>query len=222
MSDWTLCGVSKLYRNTVWNMIRGILGTKIGMTEIFSQDGRIVPVTVVQAGPCIVTQIRTNKRDGYEAVQIGYGKAKHLNKALRGHMGNRGQFKHLREFPVDAVDEVEPGQQVDVGLFEVGEKVDVIGRSKGKGFQGGMKRHGFGGGPRTHGQSDRARAPGSIGAGTTPGKVLKGQRMAGHMGNNRITVKNLQVVEIDTERELLLLKGAIPGARNTLLEIRKK
>jgi len=203
-------------------MIRGILGTKIGMSEMFSQDGLIVPVTVIKAGPCVVTQIKTDGRDGYEAVQIGYGKGKRLNNALKGHLGDRGHFKYLREFPVDAMQEVELGQQIDVGLFQVGEKVDVIGKSKGKGFQGGMKRHGFAGGPRTHGQSDRARAPGSIGAGTTPGKVLKGQRMAGHMGHTRITVKNLQVVQIDIEKELLLLKGAVPGSRNTLLEIRKR
>ena len=146
---------------------------------------------------------------------------KRLNKPLRGHLGRTGLFRFLREFAVDGTDDLELGQQVKVDLFETGEKVDVVGTSKGLGFQGAMKRHGFHGGPRTHGQSDRARAPGSIGAGTTPGRVLKGKKMAGHMGAARITVKNLEVVEVDAERDLLFLKGGVPGAPNGLIVIKK-
>ena len=202
-------------------MIQGMLGKKIGMTQIFEQDGMVVPVTVVQAGPCTVTQIRTAEKDGYEAVQLGYSQVKRLNKPLRGHLGRTGLYRHLRELPTDGLEGLQVGQQVNVELFQAGEKVDVIGTSKGRGFQGAMKRHGFHGGPRTHGQSDRARAPGSIGAGTDPARVLKGKKMAGHMGNVRVTVKNLEVVEVDPERNLLLLKGGVPGAPNGLLLIRK-
>ena len=203
-------------------MIRGLLGKKVGMTQVFRESGQMVPVTVVEGGPCTITQIRTSSRDGYEAVQVGFTPVKRLNKPLGGHLGRTGLFRHLRELPVEGVDDLEVGQQVNVDLFEVGEKVDVVGTSKGKGFQGTMKRHGFHGGPRTHGQSDRARAPGSIGAGTTPGRVFKGKKMAGHMGNVRVTVKNLEVVQVDAERNLLLLKGGVPGAPNGLLFIKKK
>jgi len=192
------------------------------MTQIFQESGQVVPVTVVESGPCTVTQIRTSSKDGYEAVQVGFTPVKRLNRALRGHLGRTGLFRHLRELPVDGVGDLEVGQQVNVDVFEVGEKVDVVGTSKGKGFQGTMKRHGFHGGPRTHGQSDRARAPGSIGAGTTPGRVFKGKKMSGHMGNVRVTVKNLEVVQVDAERNLLLLKGGVPGATNGLLFIKKR
>ena len=206
-------------------MIRGLLGKKIGMSQIFREDGRVVPVTVVQVGPCTVTQIKTGDHDGYEALQVGYDPVKRLNKPLRGHQekatGRTGLFRYLRELPADGLGDHQVGQQITVDLFEAGEKVDVIGTSKGRGFAGVMKRHGFHGGPRTHGQSDRARAPGSIGAGTTPGRVLKGKKMAGHMGNRRITVKNLEVVEVDPERNLLLLKGGVPGAPTGLLIIHK-
>ena len=203
-------------------MIKGMLGKKVGMTQVFTPEGRVVPVTVIQAGPCAITQIKTVKSDGYEAVQVGYWPVKRLNKPLRGHLGRTGLFRYLREFPVDGVEDLELGQQVKVDLFELGEKVDVVGTSKGKGFQGTMKRHGFHGGPRTHGQSDRARAPGSIGAGTYPGKVFKGKKMAGHMGAVRVTVKNLEVVVVDPERGLMFLKGGVPGAPNGLLVIRKR
>ena len=202
-------------------MIKGILGLKIGMTQVFREDGRVVPVTAVQAGPCTVTQLRTQEKDGYEAVQVGYHEVKRLNKPRRGHLGGTGLFRYLREFRTEGVEDLQVGQQLGVGLFEVGERVDVIATSKGKGFQGVMKRHGFHGGPRTHGQSDRARAPGSIGGTTTPGRVLKGKKMAGHMGNTRVTVKNLEVVVVDPERDLLLLKGGVPGAPRGLLMIRK-
>ena len=202
-------------------MIQGMLGKKIGMSQIFRQDGRVVPVTVIQAGPCTITQIKTGDNDGYEAAQVGYDSVKRLNKPLRGHLGRTGLFRYLREFAVDSLEGLQVGQQVNVDLFQVGEKVTVIGTSKGRGFQGVMKRHGFHGGPRTHGQSDRSRAPGSIGGNTFPGKVFKGKKMAGHMGNTRVTVKNLEVVQVDPERNLLLLKGGIPGAPTGLIMIRK-
>ena len=202
-------------------MIRGMLGKKVGMTQVFREDGRMVPVTVVQAGPCTITQIKTVEKDGYVAAQIGYSEVKRLNKPRRGHLGRTGLFPYLRELPVDTLDDLEVGQQINVDLFQSGEKVNVTGTSKGRGFQGVMKRHGFAGGPRTHGQSDRARAPGSIGGNTTPGRVLKGKKMAGHMGDVKVTVKNLEVVEVDSERNLLMIKGGLPGAPNSLLVVRK-
>ena len=202
-------------------MIQGMLGKKIGMSQIFREDGRVVPVTVVQAGPCTITQIKTTVKDGYEAAQVGYAQVRRLNKPLRGHLGSTGLFRYLRELPVNSLEELHVGQEINVNLFQAGEKVDVMGKSKGRGFQGAMKRHGFHGGPRTHGQSDRARAPGSIGANTYPARVLKGKKMAGHMGDTRLTVKNLEVVEVDADRNLLLLKGGLPGAPNGLLIIRK-
>lgn len=203
-------------------MIRGFLGKKIGMSQVFREDGRVVPVTVIEAGPCSVTQIKTEETDGYAAVQLGFGQVKRLNKPRSGHLKNSGLNRYLREVRADDVTEFEVGQRIGVDIFEPGELVDVIGRSKGRGFAGVVKRHGFHGGPRTHGQSDRHRAPGSIGGGTTPGKVYKGMKMAGHMGNVRVTVKNLEVVQVDTERNLILLKGGVPGPPNGLLIIRKK
>ena len=202
-------------------MITGILGRKIGMSQVFLEDGRMVPVTVVQAGPCTVTQVKTEGKDGYVAVQVGFGDKKRANRPTRGHLRKRGPFRYLREVPVDAVKGVKLGQTLRVDVFESGDRVDVTGISKGRGFQGVVKRHGFAGGPRTHGQSDRARAPGSIGGTTTPGRVYKGKRMAGHMGNQRVTVRKLEVVQVDVERNLLLIKGAAPGAPNGLLLIRK-
>ena len=203
-------------------MIQGFLGKKIGMTQVFRDDGRVVPVTVIEAGPCIVTQIRTQEKDGYEAVQLGFGESKRLNKPRAGHLKNSSHCRYLREVQADDVSEFQVGQKIGVDIFEPGEILDVIGKSKGRGFAGVMKRWGFAGGPRTHGQSDRARAPGSIGGGTTPGKVYKGLKMAGHMGNRRITVKGLEVISIDFDRNLLLLKGGVPGAPNGLLQIRRK
>ncbi len=202
-------------------MLRGFLGKKIGMSRVFREDGQVVPVTLIQAGPCSITQIKANATDGYEAVQLGFGPVKKLNRPRAGHFKGNPPTRHLREVKADDVGEFTLGQQVKVDIFEPGELVDVIGKSKGRGFAGVMKRHGFGGGPRTHGQSDRARAPGSIGGGTTPGKVFKGLKMAGHMGNARITVKNLEVVQVDPERNLLFLKGGVPGAPNGLLMIRR-
>ena len=272
-------------------MLNGLLGRKVGMTQVFGPDGTAIPVTVIEAGPCIITQIKTTARDGYEAVQIGFEQAK-LKSATRpglGHLGhslpllkaqrkrlqayqqeqrskktkseiaeeesqketaasgdkkdkqiqkllkvqqNRqrrpgpelGPFKVLREVGLQegaTLEGLELGSKFDTSLFAVGESVDIVATSKGKGFQGGVKRHGFRGGPKTHGQSDRTRAPGSIGSGTTPGRVLKGTRMAGHMGNERVTMKKLQVIQADPERNLLVVKGSVPGANGGLLMIKK-
>jgi large subunit ribosomal protein L3 len=271
-------------------MLSGLLGRKVGMTQVFGPNGTAIPVTVIEAGPCVVTQIKTAARDGYEAVQIGFEQAR-LKSAVRpelGHLGhslpllkaqrkrlqayqqeqrgkkttsdtdegesqketasedkkdkqiqkllkvsqNRqrrpgpelGPFKVLREVGLQEgvrPDGLELGAKFDASLFVVGEPVDIVGTSKGKGFQGGVKRHGFRGGPKTHGQSDRTRAPGSIGSGTTPGRVLKGTRMAGHMGNERVTVQKLEVIQADPERNLLLVKGSVPGANGGLLMIKK-
>ena len=203
-------------------MLRGFLGKKIGMSQVFGDNGEVVPVTVIQAGPCAVTQIKNQKTDGYNAIQLGFGATKNLNKPERGHLKNNEPVKHLREVKTDSLDEYSVGQQISVEIFEVGEKIDVIGTTKGRGFAGTMKRHGFHGGPKTHGQSDRARAPGSIGGGTTPGKVYKGLKMAGHMGNERVTIKNLEILQIDQDRNLLVVKGGVPGAPNGLLIIRRK
>jgi len=202
-------------------MISGLMGRKIGMTQVFTEGGIVEQVTAIEAGPCIVTQVKTPARDGYSAVQLAFGEAKRLNAPERGHLGKLGLFNHLREFRVADASDIELGHRVDVSLFQPGDTVDVSGTSKGRGFAGGVKRHHFSGGPKTHGQSDRHRAPGSVGAGTTPGRVFKGQRMAGHMGNQRVTVKRLEVVRADPDRNLLLVKGGVPGARNSLLEIRK-
>jgi large subunit ribosomal protein L3 len=271
-------------------MLTGLLGRKVGMTQVFGPNGTAVPVTVIEAGPCVVTQVKTEATDGYEAIQLGFGEktAKHATRPEMGHLGHSlsqtprqrrkqqqeqakarqeartarqqaedaateteadeaegaasesatapakgksarrrrgagkalGPFKALRE--VSVIGELPAvGDTVTVGIFSVGEAVDIIGASKGKGFAGVMKRHGFGGGQRTHGQSDRARAPGSIGPGTTPGRVYKGTRMAGRMGNERVTIKALEIVQADPERNLLVVKGSIPGANGGLIMVRK-
>ena len=192
------------------------------MTQLFREYGRVVPVTVIEAGPCVVTQVKTKETDGYEAIQLGYGDVKRRNKPEAGHLKDSRLSRYLREVTTDDTSEFTVGQTIGVDIFQAGEKIDVIGKSKGRGFAGTMKRWDFGGGPRTHGQSDRARAPGSIGGGTTPGKVYKGLKMSGHMGNRRITVKGLEIVEIDAERNLLMIKGGIPGATNSLVQIRRK
>lgn len=202
--------------------IHGLIGKKIGTTQVFFPDGRSDCVTAIQVGPCTVTQIKTSDKDGYESVQLGYEIAKRVTKPKQGHLKQAGQnFRFLREITIDDVSEVEIGQAIDVSLFEVGDAIEVTSNSKGRGFAGGVKRHHFSGGPKTHGQSDRHRAPGSIGAGTTPGRVLKGLKMAGHMGNARVTQRGLEVVEADVERNLMLVRGTVPGARNSLVIIRK-
>ena len=272
-------------------MLSGLLGRKVGMTQVFGENGTAIPVTVIEAGPCVITQIKTTARDGYEAVQIGFEQArlKNVKRPELGHLGHSlpllksqrkrlqtyqqqqrgkkgsgdgaeakeqtetaseennkdkqiekllkvqqnkqrrpgpelGPFKVLREVALQegiALENLELGTKVDASLFVAGESVDIVGTSKGKGFQGGVKRHGFRGGPKTHGQSDRTRAPGSIGSGTTPGRVLKGTRMAGRMGNERVTAKKLEVIQADPERNLIVVKGSVPGANGGLLMIKK-
>lgn len=202
-------------------MISGIIGRKIGMTQIFQENGRVEAITAIEAGPCFVTQVKRVAKGGYDAVQLGFGTAKRLNLPEKGHLKNVGLLKHLREFEASDIDSIEVGQKVDTSIFEPGDLVDVTGISKGKGFAGVVKRYHFAGGPKTHGQSDRHRAPGSIGATTTPGRVFKGKRMAGHMGDERVTVRRLKVVEADAERNLLLVHGAVPGAKKGLVIIRK-
>ena len=279
-------------------MLTGLLGRKVGMTQIFTDGGNAIPVTIIEAGPCVVTQLKTQAADGYEAIQIGFGtkKLKNVTRPELGHLGHNlptlatqrrrqqeqrakarqearargeaatatesaeadesanlesaaeeaenqtttaapergrtkkrgrvggglGPFEILREVEVLHGKEVTLGQKIDVGIFALGEQVDIIGTSKGKGFAGVMKRHGFHGGQRTHGQSDRMRAPGSIGAGTSPGRVLKGTRMAGRMGNVRKTVQKLEIMQADAERNLLVIKGSIPGPNGGIVLIRKQ
>jgi large subunit ribosomal protein L3 len=210
-------------------MVEGLLGKNLGMTQVFDERGEVIPVTVISAGPCVVTQIRTKENDGYEAVQLGFGETRRLSQPERGHLKRiqsegaetETLLRHLREFGSDDIGAVQVGQRITVSMFKPGDVIDVSGVSKGKGFQGVVKRHHFRGGPKTHGQSDRHRAPGSIGAGTTPGRVYKGTRMAGRMGDERVTVQNLRVVRVDEERNLLLVKGSVPGASEGLLMIRR-
>jgi large subunit ribosomal protein L3 len=204
--------------------IEGILGYKIGMSQMFDEEsGDAIPVTVIETPPCTVVQVKTSDIDGYEAVQVGFGtrKAKHITKPLKGHFKGNGDFRHLREMKVEDVSAWEVGQKVGCEIFEPGEFVDVSGPTKGRGFAGVIKRHGFHGGPKTHGQSDRWRAPGSIGAGTSPGRVIKGKKMAGHMGTGQGTAKTLKVIKADTDKGILFVRGPVPGSRGTLLKIRK-
>ena len=203
--------------------LNGIIGKVIGGTQFFHEDGSSDAVTVIQAGPCTVTENKSVERDGYESIQLGYQPARRANKPTAGHMVKSGgkSFRYLREFRLDSEAELSLGDEVGVSIFETGEKVTITGTSKGKGFQGGVKRYNFRGGPKTHGQSDRHRAPGSIGAGSTPGRVIKGMRMAGRMGGQKVTVKNLQLVHVDSDRNLLVVKGAVPGVKDSLLTIRK-
>jgi large subunit ribosomal protein L3 len=204
----------------------GLLGKKLGMTSIFDDAGQVIPCTVIEAGPCFVTQIKTVDRDGYEAVQIGFAERKErtVSKPLRGHFA-RAKVKPtrvVREFRGNGISDVQPGQEIKVDrVFTKGDIVKVIGTSKGRGFQGVMRRHHFGGGARTHGQSDRQRAPGSIGSSSYPSRVFRGQRMAGRMGGEQITVRNLTVVGVIPDSNLLLIKGSVPGAINGYLEIHK-
>jgi len=202
-------------------MIHGLMGKKLGMTQIFDEVGRVIPVTVLQVGPCVVTDIKTNERDGYEALQMGFGDSKRLNSPQRGQRKAAGtSSRFLREIKADDISGYEVGQVVDCSIFAVGARVDVTGQSKGKGFQGVVKRHGFAGGPKTHGQSDRHRAPGSIGSSATPGRVFKNMKMAGRMGNERKTIQGLEVVMVDQERNLVLVRGAVPGNNEGLLLVR--
>jgi len=217
--------------------MKGLLGFKVGMTQIIDEVGAVSPVTIIQAGPCFVTQVKSIETDGYDAVQMGFGdvKEQRLTGGQKGHLGllkrdekhpNRRKItgvpavRHLREFRTARASEHNIGDTLTVEQFEAGERVDVVGKSKGRGFAGVMKRHGFSGGPRTHGQSDRARAPGSIGATSGMSRVIKGMKMAGRMGNARKTSQNLEVVRIDPERHLIAVKGSVPGAKGGLVTIR--
>nr|AKQ02011.1 50S ribosomal protein L3, large subunit ribosomal protein L3 [uncultured Chloroflexi bacterium Rifle_16ft_4_minimus_3189] len=220
--------------------MKGILGRKIGMTQIFAENGERIPVTVIEAGPCYVTQVRTVKENGYNAIQIGFDPAKRAQRLSRGERGHLGllkpdekhpkrrklptdvpPLKSLREIRVREDEHYTEGQIIKADIFEVGERVDVIGTSKGRGFAGTVKRHGFSGGFKTHGQSDRMRAPGSIGAGTTPGKVIKGKKMAGHMGTDSVTAQHLDVILVDAERNLIGVRGSVPGANGDLVLVRE-
>ena len=204
-------------------MLKGLIGKKIGMTQIFDEQGVAQPVTIIEAGPCFVTQVRNPEKDGYSAVQLGFGEVhpKRLTGGELGHLNsnNLPPMRFVREFR--SKESASVGDKLTVEVFSVGEKVDVVGTSKGKGFAGGVKRHHFAGGKKTHGQSDRHRAPGSRGSGTTPGRVYKGARSAGHMGTDRVTVQALKIVMIDTERNLLGIKGAVPGGKGGLVLIKE-
>ena len=205
--------------------MRGLIGKKIGMTQVFNDSGSLIPVTIVEAGPCVVTQVKTISSDGYDAVQIGYSdlKDKHSNKAQSGHFSkaNAKAKRYLAEFqPVSNYD-YKTGQEFGVSLFKEGELVSVSGTSKGKGFSGVMKRHGFGGGPKTHGQREHPRSPGSIGQASDPSRVFKGMKMAGQYGNKKVSTRNLEIVSVVKQSNQLLIKGAVPGANNGIIYISK-
>lgn len=202
-------------------MINAMVGKKLGMTQVFDETGVVYPATVIECGPNVVTQVKSAEKDGYEAVQLGFGLDKRLNRPEQGHRKASGfQSRSLREVEADNYDDLEVGQVFKADVFKAGQMVDVTGTSKGRGFQGGVKRHGFAGGPKTHGQSDRLRAPGSIGSSATPGRVWKGTRMAGRMGNDRVTVLSLEVLRVDPERNLLVVKGSVPGHNDSLVLVR--
>ncbi|MDK2564909.1 50S ribosomal protein L3 [Romboutsia sedimentorum] len=203
--------------------MKGILGKKLGMTQIFTEQGIVIPVTVVEAGPIVVTQIKTVEKDGYNAIQIGFvdAKEKSLNKPQKGHLAAANVLKkHLKEFRVDSVEGYTVGQEIKADLFTTGEKIDVSGTSKGKGFQGPIKRHGQSRGPESHG-SRYHRRPGSMGACSFPGRVFKNKKLAGHMGSVKVTVQNLEVVKVDTDKNLILVKGAIPGPKGSVVTIKE-
>ncbi len=206
-------------------MLNGLIGKKLGMTQVFTRDGRCVPVTVIKAGPCTVLQKKTKAKDGYDAVQLGFEAkpARKTNKPMMGHFrkADAGAFRKIAEFRTDDIDSFEVGQSIDIEGFKAGDKITVTGRSKGRGFQGVIKRHGFGGGRETHGSTNH-RGPGSIGQCAWPSRVFKGHKMAGHMGNERVTVRNLEVIEVDKQNNLLLVKGSVPGANNNFVLIRRK
>ena len=205
-------------------MFKGLLGKKLGMTQVFDEDGSAVPVTIIEAGPCYVTQVRNLQRDGYSAVQLGFEEAK-PKKLTAGELGHLNRqklpaLKYLREFRASKP-EVKEGDKIDVSQFEVGKRVDVIGTGKGKGFAGTVKRYHFRGGPKTHGQSDRLRAPGSVGSTTTPGRVFTGKKMAGQMGNQRVTSQNLKIVLVNPEKNLIAVNGSVPGSKGSLVIIKE-
>ena len=200
----------------------GILGKKLGMSQFFDEKGRAIPVTLIEAGPCRITQLKTSATDGYTAVQIGFGdiRAKLLNKPAQGHLAKSGSdlLKHLCEYRLESLEDIELGAPITVGSFEVGQKVDVSGKSMGRGFAGYQKRHGFSRGPMTHGSKNH-RLPGSTGAGTTPGRIYPGKRMAGRYGGKKITTRGLTILKVDSQRNLLVVKGSVPGKPGALLNI---
>ncbi|MBI3177519.1 MAG: 50S ribosomal protein L3 [Chloroflexi bacterium] len=205
--------------------MKGLLGKKVGMTQIFQEDGKLTPVTLIEAGPCYVTQVKSVDKEGYSSVQLGFNETKPARLAAgeKGHLKrtNAPTLKHLREFRVKGDHGLAEGAKVTVDVFTAGEHVDIIGISKGKGFQGGMKRHNFRGANKTHGQSDRGRSPGSNSSGTTPGRVYKGSRRPGHMGSVRVTVQNITVVQVDAERNLIAVGGSVPGGKGTLVMVKE-
>jgi large subunit ribosomal protein L3 len=202
--------------------IDGIIGKKLGMTQVFTEAGKYKAVTAIEAGPCKITQIKVVDKDGYNAAQLGFGNAKKLTAAEKGHLKDNNQFKYLREFRLDNVEGLKLGDVIDVTQFKSGDIIDVTGISKGKGFAGVVKRHHFRGGPKTHGQSDRNRAPGAIGSTTTPGHVWKNLKMAGHLGDAVVTTQNLTIYKADADKNVLFIEGSVPGAKNSLVIIMKK
>src|ERR671910_2058601 len=202
--------------------VKGILGRKIGMTQVFDEAGRAVPVTVVEAGPCRVAQVKTPEADGYTAIQLAFGVAKRTTKPLAGHLAKAGidGARYLVELRLDDLGEYSPGTEIKANVFEPGELVDVVGVTKGKGFASSMKRHNFSGLSASHGTERKHRSPGSVGACATPARIFKGMRMAGHMGNQRVTVLNLEVVKADPDRNQLLVRGAVPGPKRGLVMVR--
>jgi large subunit ribosomal protein L3 len=205
--------------------MKGIIGKKIGMSRVFDTNGDVLPVTVIEVGPCHVIQVKTKEKDGYDAVQLGFEEKRKslVNKPLSGHFSKaKTEPKRiLKEVGLVGKERAKLGQEIKADIFSVGEKIDITGISKGLGFQGGVRRHHFRGGPKTHGQSDRLRAPGSIGGSSYPSRVWKGQRMAGRMGGEKVTVRNLQIIHLDPKKNVMLVKGAVPGKRNSILTIKK-
>ena len=205
-------------------MSRGLLGKKLGMTALFSSEGSLIPVTVVEVGPCVITQIKTEDTDGYNALQLGFGEKKksQVNKPLQGHLSKVGDacFEHLKEFSVEDPGQYSLGQTITVEMFQIGERVNVKGTSKGRGFSGVIKRHGFHRGPMTHG-SKNVRPPGSIGCSATPSKVIRGKKMPGHYGNTHNTIRNIEIVDVRPDNNLVMLKGAVPGPKSGLVAINK-
>ena len=200
--------------------INGIIGKKLGMSLIYDDDGKALPVTLVQAGPCTVTQVKTESKDGYDSVQVGFSDSKKINSPQSGHQKRSGgQFSILQEFGAEDFDQIEVGQKFTTEIFEEDTKIKVTGTSKGRGFSGGVRRYGFKGGPKTHGQSDRHRAVGSIGAGSSPGRVWPGTRMLGRYGNEKMTVTGLSVAKIDNDNNILVIKGSVPGPNGSTLRI---
>ena len=204
-------------------MKKGIIGKKIGMTQIFDESGKVIPVTVIEAGPCIVVQVKTTENDGYQAIQLGFGEVKEhkVIKPLKGHYTkvNLTPKKHLREFRVDSLENVKVGDELKADIFAAGDKLDIQGTSKGKGFQGVIKRHGQSRGPMGHG-SMYHRRPGSMGPTSTPGRVFKGKKLPGHMGNQTITIQNLEVIKVDLDKNVILVKGSVPGAKGAILKLK--